>query len=713
MQGGQDPTNSGGLSRGSTFFPEIFKLYSCCMNYLFKEFTKRLHDLYERDDKFKHLACIFIRTRANFSLTWTWDQQVKSHAVAKFYTRVLDDCLPRNVRVTCNNTSQFWSSYRSDRNFREAINDKLRENCLAVDWIDRLILIGIYLILNRFLFLKISSNHPWVLEILESLTGRTGATLKKYNGEIESFSDLMYYFKLFEELFPRIFQYWLLDEPYFTGKRWFRNALLWVHGRLQGLEISPFRVPDFIGNLYETAMDIMSKKIRGIFYTDPSIVSFILGKLKGIDESKKILDPACGSGEFLLGYLDKIKKLMLKKNRNIDEISKALQQNIWGIDRDPLAVQISAVRLFFKALPCVFLNQNVYRADALHLNILGMKHAGCTLDCCDGKLTGIWLEGFDVILGNPPFFVINKRTFGMQGIMAGFEEIQSSNLNVSSLFLYKFTRALRPGGQLAFLLPRSFLHVESFKQIRRFVLNHDIKYIFDLGRAFKNVGLQQIILILQNTKTKNNKIHYALLDKDDKQCIFEKINYDIDQEMVRLTRDCEFQVFAGIKSREDISGNVILEKARKESVDIYTYVSEISRGLGIQRLRKPEKSSTDDMPVIGGKDIFRFGIKKAKSSGYIKKSILMAESSVSRALKSMLRHKIMLQNLVSSKIRIVGTYDGKPSSDGCYCLTLDTITNLYPKNEEYARFVLAVLSSEFVTWILRDFIFMRQTLTIH
>lgn len=128
---------------------------------------------------------------------------------------------------------------------------------------------------------------------------------------------------------------------------------------------------DYLGELLaeerSTASEKKNKKNSGIFYTPESIVGTIvrstviprLEKVKSLEELKEItlLDPACGSGSFLIGAFDafynKYREFYKKeKNKPTDfDIKKeVLLNNLHGVDLDDRAVQIARLNLLLKAL---------------------------------------------------------------------------------------------------------------------------------------------------------------------------------------------------------------------------------------------------------------------------------------------------------------------------------------------------------------------------
>lgn len=116
---------------------------------------------------------------------------------------------------------------------------------------------------------------------------------------------------------------------------------------------------DDIPYLYENSLDIMHRKTNGIYYTPKYIVDYIVKntieeqiKDKDLDFifKFKIVDPACGCGVFLLSafecILNRIKQI--KGYIDINDKIKVIENNLFGVDLDKNAVDITKLLLTFK-----------------------------------------------------------------------------------------------------------------------------------------------------------------------------------------------------------------------------------------------------------------------------------------------------------------------------------------------------------------------------
>ncbi len=690
---------------------------------LFKSLSVQIREKFENDEQFKQKLRNWIGYRPELSLSWTWQEERYKKSIRDFCSEALIKELGKGYRVTKSLDSNFWKNYKKDEKYKQKVINTLRNAGISVDIFDKFALEAAYLFLNRILFLRMAEDYGFLP--FKIFSPSWIINFYKFNREKSIYHQLSSCLSEIDFHFPIIYKYPLFDNIYFEELSWSKAIIIKIIEEIILFDFSTSD-KDLIGKIYEGSIDKNTRKILGQFYTDPIIVRYIIEKLENIDEDKEILDPACGSGTFLKEYYNKVENLMKKKGYSEDDIPEKLKNKIWGFDIDPFAVQLTTIKLIiqnFKKAPkerrIYNINSLVNKLDETYIERLNINN-------------DILAKNFDYIIGNPPFFVVNTTEQPYKNILktGNYDRIKDQNLNIVSMFLYKYLQKLNKEGQLAFIFPRSLLHVSSFTNIRRNILKKEVQYIYDLGRAFEDVGLQQIILIIKNNKPTNNAIHYGLLSMDyETGNVSELLDYTISQDYIINNIDCVFEVFSGEKNEESISGQKIKSKIinQAKGKNIGSYCVKIQRGLGYQKFSTSSRKNSDDLVIIGGRSIFNYGKKGIDTYKYIPRNKIIKGKMSSKESRNLYKPKIMLQNLFSSKIRIVGFYDNSPikrekkfnitknkqEEFNIYILTNDTITNLYVKEEKFARFLLAILTSELVTYYLRDFIFVRQTLTIH
>ena len=222
---------------------------------------------------------------------------------------------------------------------------------------------------------------------------------------------------------------------------------------------------DVLGLLYISTKNLGSRKAEGSYYTPTSIVKKLCGKLFEINDysDKTLLDPCCGTGNFLL---------QLPANIHFD--------NIYGNDTDELSVKIARINLAVKF--------KIKSRKKLYAHITDE-------DYLDHSFT----QKFDYIIGNPPwgyeFSETEKKRLREKYVSAVGSAIESYDV-----FIEQAINDLVPEGVLSFVLPEAVLNVKTHTPIRTVIArNCDFQYLDFLGNAFDKVQCPCIIFQIKNT----------------------------------------------------------------------------------------------------------------------------------------------------------------------------------------------------------------------
>lgn len=314
---------------------------------------------------------------------------------------------------------------------------------------------------------------------------------------------------------------------------------------------------DVLGNIYEQYLGHILKKTpkrakveakhvrrkeMGIYYTPTYVVDYIvrntvgeLLKNKKFDADKiRILDPACGSGSFLLKAFDYLNAYHGKKDKDFTHQAqldlsgagavysrkvKILNENIFGVDLDQRAVEIAQLNLLLKTL------EKKHRLPMLKENI---KCGNSLID--DEEVAGNkafkWEEefeeimnngGFDVVIGNPPYIkeFVNKKIF---------EELKRGSSKVAKYYegkmdyLYFFIELgidlLKKGGYLSFITTNYWLQAEGAKKLREKILEEtNLISVFDFNEftVFEGTGQHNLVFVLQKKKNPNNEVKVSIV----------------------------------------------------------------------------------------------------------------------------------------------------------------------------------------------------------
>lgn len=409
---------------------------------------------------------------------------------------------------------------------------------------------------------------------------------------------------------------------------WIEKNKKYVHPLLIAYEL-PLDEHDILGLIYQSLQYEGDKNIKGSYYTPHHIVLDIL-KNHNFDRDDIVLDPACGSGSFLISLPDTI-----------------LPENIIGFDNDRHAADIAVYNLFIR-YPNVVFKPNIYTLDFIH-----------------DKLP---IEGTEIdhIITNPPW--------GAKITMKKYSFLKSKES--FSMFLMKSQEVLKTGGELSFLLPKSFLNVNRHKSIRKIILEKTtVKSIKFYANVFDGVVTDVLSLHLSNEQRQKNQIRFDL--KND--------------EFVLTPQEIYFHH----KSYNILPYNAKDQKLLKKAFKNPYYTLEDSLwGLGIvtgdNKKKLSQKYQKGWEPIYTGTDIERYKLKDSKHYIYFDRNQLqqVAPDEIYRA-KEKLVYRYISNDLVFA-------YDDTGS------LFLNSANILIPTIPTMStKTVLAFLNSNFMKYIYK------------
>ena len=225
----------------------------------------------------------------------------------------------------------------------------------------------------------------------------------------------------------------------------------------------------------------------------------------------KIVDPACGSGVFLItafeyllnynNYLnDKIFDLTGTKDLFSDTTKEILQNNIFGVDLNKESVEITKLSLWLKTADknktLATLENNIKCGNSL---IDDIEIAGELAFYWEKEFPQVFKNGgFDVVVGNPPY-VFTRDNFSELEKSYYIKEYRSSTYKINTyiLFMEKSFKLLKNKGYSSMIVPNSWLMMYSGKGIREYILeNTKLLEIVNLeGHSFESANVETIIYI--------------------------------------------------------------------------------------------------------------------------------------------------------------------------------------------------------------------------
>ncbi|GAH77577.1 unnamed protein product, partial [marine sediment metagenome] len=207
------------------------------------------------------------------------------------------------------------------------------------------------------------------------------------------------------------------------------------------------------------------------------------------------LDPACGSGAFLIqafDYLykegqfvnDELAKLQ-KGYRQIFDLDKhILTNNIFGVDLNEESVEITKLSLWLKTAnkerELTELDENIKCGNSL---IDNPEIAGKKAFKWAEKFSNIMVNGgFDVIIGNPPYVRVQNLSHEEIDYFKKIKKTAFKRVDISILFIELANTLLKSNGFISYITSNQFLSTEYGEKTRKFILdNFKIIEITDFG----------------------------------------------------------------------------------------------------------------------------------------------------------------------------------------------------------------------------------------
>ena len=287
---------------------------------------------------------------------------------------------------------------------------------------------------------------------------------------------------------------------------------------------------EFISCIYEAFVTEKGSR-DGIYYTPSYLVDFILDRILPWDDPNwdlRILDPACGSGIFLVKAFQRLVHRWKLSNGGApiraDTLRRLLERNIFGVDKDPHAVRVACFSLYLAM--CDEIEPRYYWSQVTFPQ-MRRRRLVCS-DFFSEDQVGINTKknalSYDLVIGNAPFGenVITKEA--RHWATADERSWTIPNNDIGGLFLAKSAQLVTQTGRVALIQSANTMlfNIGAASRFRRQIFStHQIEQVFNLSalrfRVFqrrwhttnKSVAPVCIVILRRDPPAVDNLVSYV------------------------------------------------------------------------------------------------------------------------------------------------------------------------------------------------------------
>jgi len=515
----------------------------------------------------------------------------------------------------------------------------------------------------------------------------------------------------------------------------------------EGIYYTPRYIVDYIvaHTLGEKVKPILAEAVALLGYKN---FKEAFAKIRELGQIK-VLDPAMGSGSFLLRAFDKLVDTYAEYNaacrkakaergngsgmlfdaaagiaEEVDHLGiRVATENIFGVDLDTQAIEVAKLNLWMRLMaverdyirgelqrrgkttrPFNFLpnlHNNLRRGNSL---IADKEIAGEGAFDWDKEFGDIMKRGgFDVVIGNPPYVFTRNQGFTdkEKSFFNSKYHHQSVQLNTFGLFIERANLTLCNGGSLGFITPNNWLTIDTFSPLRKFVLGEfgSVKLFNIIERVFDSADVDTAIVLFERRSP--NKLVLGELSMG--EAIFSR-----EIELNAIKPPSLIIQIGLFKNQESLS---LFEKIETGSKPLGHYAT-VSTGLKAYQTGKGKPPQTDDQKearvfhsdkkkddsfgkYLEGEDVRRYQL--GWSGEFLSYGDWLAEPRKSVPFAG---PRLLVRQIPSPPPHLIpATYTEEP-----FYNDINSMVVFGPKQGASLKFLLAVVNSRLVSfWFERKF----------
>ena len=458
--------------------------------------------------------------------------------------------------------------------------------------------------------------------------------------------------------------------------------------------------------------------------------------------SSPILDPACGSGSFLIGayrYLlnyhrdwyvkdgpEKHRKELFQAasgewRLTTQEKKRILLNNIYGVDIDSQAVEVTKLSLLLKVLEGE--SDETLKRQLSFVHERALPDLGQNIKCGNSLIGPDYFAGqlmpdeeemrrvnpfdwkaefpeimkaggFDAVIGNPPYLFITEVEEAYRVYFAKQYVSCEYRFDVYGLFIETAVRSLlAKGGLLSFIIPHTLLSNDSFEKLRSLLLREtQVEQVIDIGPGvFLQARNETMVFICRRGRQEKSSNPCKVMLSSARNFPVPTKQFFIEQSVWQKNPGKAWLVNVAPEEGAILTD---LEKASHRLADLCTVNQGLRTGDNDRYLSRARRSAKWK-PAAGGKEIGRY--EPIGASLFVLYEPRLLDAPRTPAIFES-AEKLAVQEIrnITLPRRIVATLD----TDRTYCLQSTNVINLREKAKPSftIRYLLGVLNSTAVNF---------------
>jgi type I restriction enzyme M protein len=508
---------------------------------------------------------------------------------------------------------------------------------------------------------------------------------------------------------------------------------------------------DIVGTIYSTYLTRKEKQKWGQYYTRPVIVRYILDSVGYTDgahiigPNKRLLDPSCGSGTFLVEAAKRLVDAYRGEDGRVDDpvaVLERVRNSLFGFDLNPFACYLAEVNLLVQVLDLVKLAHeqghrprlepfHIYNVDSLAKPTGAYRYAlfntllaeeNDVVDQIKSRAPGTpYSNGFAFIVANPPYGAELSDSY-KENLRAEWPSVFFGQPD-SYIFFFKLgIDLLAANGRLGYITPNTYLVGANTAALRGELIRAGrIEQIVDLPQGiWEDATVDCVLMFLaaeadeDERRAQEAQINLLgtrdtldkLATRDWTETLTQQQSDWIDDERheIVIRRDALLdQIEDACRVPTNGQGTRVLRLEdiadSSQGIIVYETAAEGRANLYVRPEREVPPSETEWRPLLDSTAfVGRYELRWGSAHPYLKYGEWLCRGREARFFDSPKIVLVRLRNK-SLKRRLVGTYD----ESGFY--NRDNFNNIIQRDENYnLKYVLALFNSSLLNyWYARKF----------